>query len=95
MNLVKPLAIAIATSALLAVAGCGQDKAPEPTPPPSDQPADKQAGDQAADTAADIPDDDLPVMTDFEDEADRDITQDNYLQELEAMEKEIGEDSAE
>lgn len=65
--------IALSMAGTLALAGCGKD--------------DKSEGQAAA--AAEIGDQDLPVETDFEQEAEQQITGDNYSQELEALEKEI------
>lgn len=42
--------------------------------------------------AVELADSDLPSEVDFDDEADKSITGDNYAQELDALEKEIAAD---
>lgn len=75
--------------ALAAAGACSKAEDPGASQS-SSAPAEDQA--QAGDPAqaeAPIADEDLPVATDFEEEAAQQITADTYQGELEALEKEI------
>jgi len=63
-------------AASLCVVACEEQKAGEP------------AGGQAA-APAQIKDEDIPTAADFDDEAEKKITADNYKAEVDALEKEI------
>jgi hypothetical protein len=67
-------------AAVLAVAGsCTKETTDQPTPTdPQTQPA-----------PAEIPDQELPVATDFEDEAEKQISAENYKGELDTLDQEI------
>ena len=81
--------IAALTFAAAIAVGCGDDKAAAPKAAP-------QAKKPAPETAApvEIPDEDLPVEGDFEDEAETQITAENYKQELDGLAGEIEAEEA-
>jgi hypothetical protein len=70
-------------AAVLAVAGsCTKDTTDQPAPTdPQTQPAPP--------APAEIPDQELPVATDFEDEAEKQISAENYKGELDTLDQEI------
>jgi glucose/arabinose dehydrogenase len=69
-------------AAVLAMAGsCAKET--------TDQPAPTDPQTQPAPTPPEIPDQDLPVATDFEGEAEKQITAENYKGELDTLEQEI------
>lgn len=70
---------------LLACAwGCKKDKKGKDEPKPADTPPVEQP--------APIADEDLAVPADFDEEAEEQITAENYKAELDTLEKEIGEE---
>jgi len=65
-------------AASLCIVACEEQKAAQPA----------AAGSQAA-APAQIKDEDIPTASDFDDEAEKDITATNYKAEVDALEKEI------
>jgi hypothetical protein len=90
--------IIISSIVLALVASCGGDKDKDEKAPPT-EPATMvaddatAAADPAADPAAsgDEAEGEIPTVTDFEQEVNEAITEDNLEKELEALEQEIGE----
>ncbi|HWN70142.1 MAG TPA: hypothetical protein VNM90_21030 [Haliangium sp.] len=71
-------------AAALAMAGsCAKETTDQPTP--TDQPTTPTS----PPAPAEIPDQELPVATDFEDEAEKQISAENYKAELDTLEQEI------
>jgi hypothetical protein len=92
----------LASSLLLVAVACDEGAKPTPTPTsPSSAPAAtaKATSTATADTGATKPamsDDpldkeDIPVAADFEDEAEKDITDDNFDDEIDKLDHEIGD----
>ena len=74
------------------VGACSKDKDKDKdNKTPTTQPAPDVTKKPTPPTPAgpEIADDDLPVETDFEDEAESSITAENFMAELDALEKEI------
>jgi hypothetical protein len=69
------------TAALIAAGGCAKEAGDQPAP------TDPQAQPQPA--PVQIPDEALPVATDFEDDAEKQISAENYKSELDTLEQEI------
>jgi len=86
----------LALVAAFACIGCNNKEQAAPTPtktekaPESTKEATKAPTTPAAVAAAD-PDDDIATTTDFEDEAEKDITKDSLDSEVDKLAKEIGE----
>ena len=80
----KKLALLISTMAFILAAGCSSDKPDNTGSQPGAPAPAKPVAEGTADPGADIEvaDSDLPVAPDFEDEADREITGDNYTESL-------------
>ena len=80
MNTIRMMFLA----AVLALAGsCTKETTDQPaTTDPQTQPAPPPA-------PAQIPDQELPVATDFEDEAEKQISAENYKSELDTLDQEI------
>lgn len=77
-----------------ATAACSKDEAKDQdkgakTPTTQPQPDKAKPPAPTPTEGTELADDDVPVETDFEDEAEKSITADNFMQELEALEKEI------
>ena len=72
-------------AAALAMAGsCAKETTDQPAPTDqTTQPA------PTTPTPAEIPDQELPVATDFEDEVEKQITAENYKAELDTLEQEL------
>lgn len=99
----RRIAMMIMAMALASAGACGKTKDTAQAPPtaaggraadtPPGQASGQAQGQAAAQDTAQagpvIADEDIPVETDFEDEADEQITADTYRAELEALEKEI------
>lgn len=76
MNTIRRMFLA---AALVAAAGCAKEA--------EDQPATTETQPEPA--PAQIPDEALPVSTDFEDDAEKQISAENYKAELDTLEQEI------
>lgn len=81
--MMKWMKTAFLAMALVGVAACSKD---ENKPAKQDPAATRQAAPEPTYT-----DEELPVETDFEEEADREVTAENYKSELDTIEKEVGE----
>lgn len=82
----------IATAALLALLGCGERERPKSEPAPLPAPAAPAApAQQPSPPSAELEPnaDELPVLEDFEPEAEAAITGTNYREELDKLEREI------
>ena len=80
MNTITKLLLAMA---LVAAGGCAKETEDQPA---TTEPA-TQAEPQPAPAA--LPDEELPVATDFEDDAEKQISAENYKGELDTLEQEI------
>ena len=83
MNTITKLLLA---AALLTAGGCAKESGDQPaptetTPAPTTPPPQPEQ--------AEIPDEALPVATDFEDDAEKQISAENYKSELDTLEQEI------
>lgn len=99
MNNAMKWMLGLAVSAALALsAGCSkdEDKKKQDTPKANNtKPNKAQPSKMPTPTppkATELADEDLPVETDFEDNAAKEITTDTFNKELEALEKEISGD---
>jgi hypothetical protein len=79
MNTIRMMLLA---AALVAAGGCAKENTEQPAQTEPTQP-------QTPPAPAEIPDQELPVATDFEGEAETQISAENYKGELDTLEQEI------
>lgn len=85
MNTITKMLLA---AALLTAGGCARESGDQPAPTET-QPAPTTPAPAPEPAPAPIPDEALPVATDFEDDAEKQISAENYKSELDALEQEI------
>lgn len=81
----------LATLAVIALLACGEEERPQVEPTPLPEPAQPAPDPQPTAPSAELEPsaDELPVMEDFEPEAQAEITAANYREELDRLEREI------
>jgi hypothetical protein len=90
-NMMKWILSGALACSLIAFSACSksEDGTGQETPATSAQQNPNNQPNNQATPGPDIPDEDVPVETDFEEAAEKEITADNYQQELDKLEKAI------
>jgi hypothetical protein len=86
MNTIRMMLLA---AALVAAGGCSKEAGDQPAPTEQPTTTTPTTTPPATPEPAQIPDEALPVATDFEDEAEKQISAENYKNELDTLEQEI------
>jgi hypothetical protein len=80
---------------LLGVACGGSKEAPAPQPQPPAEPAAEPPAEPAAEAEEEPSAEEVPVTADFEEEAEQDISLENYVAELDRLEAELAQNDSE
>jgi len=81
--------LAVLVAVAFSLSACGKDASPEATPPAAPGAPPKPPAGATPDPPAEPTAEEIPVAEDFEQEAEAEVTADNYMAELDRIEQEL------